>query len=152
MSEAESQTDQIALGHAWDWFSLHANQRLLMLRFYLSLNSAILAGVGAAYANNFYLGAWVASFLSFVITLIFFGIDVRTKNLIVVSEAALLKLQEALSKKSGVNELELQRISDQKKHKPYGSYKLLFRFMFATFAVTSLISLLTSSLILVCRL
>ncbi|GAB3410130.1 hypothetical protein GCM10027515_30090 [Schumannella luteola] len=49
-----SREDEIALGHAWDWFNQHAGQRMQSINMMLVSITFSLAGYGLAFqARNF---------------------------------------------------------------------------------------------------
>lgn len=87
--------------YAWDYFSLHADQRMKMFNFFLIFSGIILAAFPALLRlapKNLYVALFplilpVTSFL-------FWRLDQRTRHLIHNAEATLKDIEEALAKKS----------------------------------------------------
>ncbi len=91
--------------YAWDYFSLHADQRLKAFHFYIILSTAIIGGFSLLLKNGaFY--KWMAVFglLLLFFSFIFWKLDNRTKQLVKSGEAALefLDAQYALPDQDGV--------------------------------------------------
>src|SRR5688572_10395034 len=84
--------------HAWKHFALHADQRLKTLHFYLVL-AALVAGATIASVKDLKsptVGAILAGML-FILSIIFWKLDLRTKDLIQHAELALKFWEEQLS-------------------------------------------------------
>jgi hypothetical protein len=81
--------------HAWDYFELHAEQRLKTFHFYVLLETALVAGlivatrVGTPDLRVIVVVGLMMAFFSFI----FWKLDYRTKGMIKVAEGA-LKLYE----------------------------------------------------------
>ena len=82
-------------GYAWDYFSLHADQRMKSFHFYIILVTAIMGGLAAiikdGHFNKFYsiFGA-ILSIFSFL----FWKLDERTRQLVKIAEDALIYLDK----------------------------------------------------------
>ena len=87
-----------ALTHAWDWFEFHANQRLTMIRFYLTVAGAIGTGAGYAFIQHEYFLSALMCTLGTVASLCFMRLDKRVSDLVKIGERALAIQQEALAK------------------------------------------------------
>jgi hypothetical protein len=76
---------------AWDYFALHAQQRLTTLNFYVVLSSALTAAIVASFQKDFKfpLLRGVAGFLLAVFSYAFWRLDVRNRWFIKRAEAAL---------------------------------------------------------------
>lgn len=114
------------IDHAWQWFSLHASQRLLAVDFFL-VASAFLS---AAYVSALHysdpavalgiglLGAWS--------TVCFGRFEIRVRELLKAAEAALYPLQGRLADETGVVELNLcKRV--EVPHYPFTSYNKVIK-------------------------
>lgn len=139
--------------YAWKYFSLHADQRIKTFNFYI-----LLCGLGATVitttvkdiGNQF--AASVMSFGLALISLVFWKLDVRNKELIKTSEAALKYLEELddLPVENEIpNRLNIFRREEhdtiQRRtgvHKqgkgPHFSYSMCFNILFAVFGAASL--------------
>ena len=81
--------------HAWDYFELHADQRLRAFHFYILLETGLVAGLllasrGAASTPAVVV---IVGLLMILFSFVFWKLDFRTKGMIKVSEEA-LKLYE----------------------------------------------------------
>lgn len=138
--------------YAWNYFALHAGQRLQTFEFYITLSTAILGGffamMQAAHASRWVsLLGFLLSFLSFV----FWKLDCRTRNLIKNAEEALkaLDAQHGLPRQGTVpHPLELfardAHVSDSKPKWPlttgHFSYSRCFEWVFIAFGIGGLVS------------
>lgn len=108
MSEIESppkSLDEIFRKYAWDYFALHADQRLKAFHFYILLSTAILGGFAVLLRNGAF-QKWMAVFGLFLVffSFVFWKLDNRTRGLIKHGEEALefLDAQHALASAEGV--------------------------------------------------
>ncbi|MEM8535794.1 MAG: hypothetical protein AAGF95_33515 [Chloroflexota bacterium] len=92
--------------YAWDYFQLHSSQRIATFNFYITLSTAILAGIGTALQRNFNLPemAIVLGILLALISFIFWKIDRRNKMMIKGVEEALKEIEEHVMPR-GENEI-----------------------------------------------
>jgi hypothetical protein len=104
--------DQQARGHAWDWFALHAGQRMDSLNFFLVATAFLVAGYADLLEKNplaavgvAVIGAWIAVWFS--------RLDRRTRQLVEVGEKALRVSQARLAKQSGIDEVGLLEATSQ---------------------------------------
>jgi hypothetical protein len=76
------------LTHAWNWFKYHAEQRMIIVRFYLIVIGALGAGyITVLNQKENFLAAVVALF-GCVVSILFAILDRRTWQLIEASKAA----------------------------------------------------------------
>jgi DNA adenine methylase len=77
--------------HAWDYFALHAEQRLRMFHFFIILQTALVAAMLFAARMNSGSGKhyWIIGGVMMFLSFIFWKLDQRTKGMIKVSEEAL---------------------------------------------------------------
>lgn len=132
--------------YAWNYFSVHANQRMGVFQFYITLSTAVLGGA-VLLAGSGDDRIWSAllfmllPFLSFV----FWRLDQRTSELVKNAEKALQHLDEmALSNKSdhGGQVLALFKNDENAKRKAgrwpllgHFSYSRCFRYVFVSVAL-----------------
>jgi hypothetical protein len=76
---------------AWDYFQLHASQRLTTFNFYIVLSSVITTGLVSTFQKDYKLpyAGIVLGFLLSLFSFIFWKLDSRNKELIKHAEAAL---------------------------------------------------------------
>lgn len=97
--------DEIALKHAWDWFSLHANQRMQSINLLLVSVALAVTGYGVAFQSKNYIVAAVICCAGVMIALCFAGLDIRNRQLVRAAEAALRTIEDRLAVGANVEEL-----------------------------------------------
>ena len=97
-----------ALEHAWNWFALHAGQRMQSFNFFLVATAFLFAAYGAVLEKHSgvagaigLLGAWLAFWFN--------RLERRTKQLVKAGEAALEPSQDQLAQLSGLPALSILR-------------------------------------------
>ncbi len=101
-----------ALDHAWDWFALHAGQRMQCVNFFLVAVAFLIAGFVAALTGKHYhlavavglFGAWISWW--------FHRLELRTKELVKAGEAAMRHSQQRLAEEARIEELEILKRID----------------------------------------
>jgi hypothetical protein len=83
-----------AIDHSWKYFAFHAEQRMKVFNFFfLAINALVAAAAGAAYAK-----LWLFVSLSgaavFFVSIVFYVLDRRNKQLVEIGELALLDFQK----------------------------------------------------------
>ena len=142
-------------GYTWDYFALHADQRIKTFNFYLILFGLVSGGLITPLKDgqNYRLGAPVALALAFV-SFIFWRLDIRNKELIKNSEEALklLERDDRLPDEGGSpNRLKLFTYEEhatglRKKERFLGfipkhySYSTCFHAVFLAFGLAGLIT------------
>lgn len=99
--------DDAAMRHAWDWFSLHAAQRMQSINLLLVSSALLLAGYGVAFQSRNYVVATVIAIAGVAVVLAFAGLDVRNRHLVRAGEAALRPLQDRLANQAEIPELRI---------------------------------------------
>jgi len=122
---------KVALEHAWEWFSLHARQRMQSLYYFL-IAAAFLFGAltHASNTDNPTLALGV-SLLGGGISFIFYRLENRVRSLLHLAEDALKPLENELAELTHVSHIEL--VSRAGSVLP-GSwvYSKIFRFLYAS--------------------
>jgi hypothetical protein len=85
--------------HAWDYFALHADQRLKTFHFYILLETGLVAAMlVAARAGTFNIWTyWVIGIFMVLLSFVFWKIDQRTKGMIKVSEEVLKEFEHQVT-------------------------------------------------------
>lgn len=104
-----------ALEHTWQWFSLHATQRMQAVNFFFVAVAFLSAGyVTALEIPNKHIAAGVAIF-GLAISLCFSRLELRVRELIHAGEAAMKPLQAKLAGAAGLPEIQiLQNVENGK--------------------------------------
>jgi hypothetical protein len=92
--------------HAWDWFSMHSNQRMQTFNYFLISTAFLIAAYGTllkeyapASIAVALAGAWLAYW--------FRRLDVRSRQLIDQGRKALIVVQERLARRVDIPELNI---------------------------------------------
>jgi len=143
--------------YAWNYFSLHATQRLTTFNFYLVISTLLTGGLASAIKQE-YGNLWIAvvvGLLMGIFSIVFHKLDVRNRELVKNAERALRSLddQMGLEDKGGIpNELKLVARDDyevedaEKKQKKNGfwpsqlhlRYLHCFNYVFLTFGAVGI--------------
>jgi len=122
---------KVALEHAWEWFSLHAHQRMQSLYYFL-IATAFLFGAftHASNIDNSTLALGVSLFGA-CISYIFYRLENRVRSLLHLAEDALKPLENELAELTSVSCVKL--VSRAGSLMP-GSWKYskVFRFLYAS--------------------
>jgi hypothetical protein len=106
MTSDNDDNDELALDHGWNWFALHAAQRMQTFHFFLIATAFLFAAYGTTFDKNHWVamgtaivGAWIGFW--------FTRLDNRTKQLIEAGEAVLEASQSRLAKETNIPQLEI---------------------------------------------
>ena len=143
-SAAKSRSPE-ALKHAWDWFDLHAKQRMQTINFYIVLVGAIIAGSGAAIKDEQYAFSALLGVVLVLVSALFFAMDRRARILVRVGEAALRQEEDALASATGNKSLSMVEASDRSSARSI-TYGQIFYAMFVAFGLVGA-AILTFSLV-----
>jgi hypothetical protein len=106
MPPTQNDTAKEALEHAWNWFALHAAQRLQTFNFFLVATAFLIAGYASLLEKHHgaalviaLLGAWLAFWFN--------RLDSRSRQLVKAGERALAALEAQLSATAGITELNI---------------------------------------------
>jgi hypothetical protein len=97
-----SLSDKDMLNYIWNYFQLHANQRMSVFNFYVSFSSLITIPLILTFKNekNLHLLGILLGFLLFMLSIVFWKLDVRTRMLIKISQDALKQLENNFNSKN----------------------------------------------------
>lgn len=123
MQDAETK----AQTYAWNWFALHAGQRLQLVNFWLVAVAFLAAAYVQARSNHLVAIAFGVSVTGVVSSLAFVRLDVRTRQLVQVAENA-LRYFEASGVAAGIDEVtELVKASHQVRRSRFDSYRVIIQ-------------------------
>lgn len=104
-----SSDESAALEHAWDWFSLHATQRMHLINYLLISLALVTAGYATAVNSGTPRVASGIAVAGVVISLTFWRLDVRTRHLVQAAEVPIQELESRLGLAANVTGLDLSR-------------------------------------------
>jgi hypothetical protein len=138
-----NEVQKVALEHAWEWFSLHARQRMQSV-YYFIVAIAFLFGAftQASNADNHTL-ALAVSLLGGCVSYIFYRLEMRVRSLIHAAENALEPLENDLAKLTHVPSIKVVSLvrSPQRGSWPYSKvFRLLYASAGTAFALAVLYS------------
>jgi hypothetical protein len=137
--ERKLQTDSVKIIHdyGWNWFSHHAAQRMTVFRFFFLLLGGFSVGFYQTLPRSPAI-ACMFSILAFFLSILFWRLDLRTRELVRIGEDLLLKTE---SKLTTLGEMDFGIISVAKgKNSPHAtrlspawfySYAQIFSAIFA---------------------
>jgi hypothetical protein len=119
--------DQIALEYGFKWFEFHAQQRTTTFNFYLVMYSGLAAAASFFLKEKLQFGSIVTSITMVGVSILFWQLDVRNRQLIDIGERILSDSWQ----KNGLRE-DLNPIFLSKAAQPVGfRYRQLFGAVFA---------------------
>jgi hypothetical protein len=138
----EGSTEKLKLihDHAWNWFAHHAEQRMTALRFFLLVIGIFAVGYYQTLNNGHYLLAAAFSLLSCCFSVLFWRLDIRTRELIRVGEDILSQTEIEMTKLSTI---QVAIISDVDGKSSKHATKLLPKLLYSYGQIFSAIFLLS---------
>ena len=140
--------------HSWQYFELHANQRMSVFNFYLIFVGLLTGGLAKVFEKDFALPelGMVFGFLLFLVSVVFWRMDNRTSSLIKYAENALRQWESSipdhdLSGFEGARIFSLEEIeTERKKAKSWGllTYGQCLRAVFLVFSIVGVAALVGS--------
>jgi hypothetical protein len=129
-----------ALDHAWEWFSLHATQRLQSVNFFLVAVAFLSAAFVTAVKEQMYFLAGGIALLGACISLFFYRMERRIRSLVQAAECAMEPLEKELADCVGVDAVRL--VSHVEEAKPgEWKYSKVFRYLYFTTAASFILGL-----------
>lgn len=137
-----NQNSDNLLEHAWRYFELHANQRIIIFNYFLIISGALSAGLATTLqgSQRFSSLGIMLGMLLIVVSFIFWKLDQRVSYLIKHAESVITDLEQYLTiKKAHIFYLEPKKSKEVleegfwwSRHWTYGS---AFRFVFIIMAL-----------------
>ncbi|MBI4635825.1 MAG: hypothetical protein HY727_05695 [Candidatus Rokubacteria bacterium] len=113
MSADLDNSSRDALGHAWDWFAMHAGQRMQSFNFFLVATAFLVAGYATVLKDHRGVAAAIA-LLGAWLSVWFNRLEKRTKQLVKAGEAALEPSQQRLANLAGNPHLSILAVVNAK--------------------------------------
>ena len=83
--------------YAWNWFSYHAAQRMPVFRFFFLVIGVLAVGYYQSIADNPIVASGFSVLAAFL-SLLFWRLDLRTRELIKIGEGLLLEMERTFPK------------------------------------------------------
>jgi hypothetical protein len=96
MSPDGDETARIEFDYAWGWFQYHASQRLTAFNFFLVIVGFLLVGYAQAILNRWDAFGVGLGVIGLCISIGFFALDVRNRELVNLGRDALRTLEETI--------------------------------------------------------
>lgn len=136
--------------YAWDYFSVHASQRLTTFQFYVTLSTAMTAGYMLLMRNT---GGfkWMAviGVLLFIFSITFWQLDRRNRELVKNGERALKHLDSLLALPDAIDGVSPLRLFNRdengtsvgRKRRRSLTYSYCFNIVFVSFGLVGILSI-----------
>ncbi len=122
--------EAVARDQAWSWFKYHADQRMTLMKFYITVVGFISVGYFVSLTSDYRWLAAIVALAGIAVSAGFWALDYRTATLIKLGGKVLLKEQEKICTVLGYPEIKIVKLSENDKLKFLGSYKKVLRFLF----------------------
>jgi hypothetical protein len=133
-------SETTAQSYAWNWFALHAGQRLQLVNFWLVAVAFLASAFVQARSSHLFAIAFGVSITGVVSSLAFMRLDIRTRQLIQVAEDALRHFESNLAA-AGLDEVtELVKASHQARRSRFDSYRVIIQGLQLSVAVIFLLA------------
>jgi Flp pilus assembly protein TadB len=122
-------SDAEARAYAWNWFSLHAGQRLQLVNFWLVAVSFLAAAFVQSLAGGLHAIAAGVSLVGAVASVAFVRLDARTRQLTRVAEDALRVIEQSWAGSGGDDSILLVARSHDATRGWVDSYRVIIQGM-----------------------
>jgi hypothetical protein len=128
--------------HAWKYFQLHASQRMTLFNFYITICTAIVAGIGVFmnFDNVPFILIITLGILMIVFSIVFWLLDERTRYFIHLSERVIMEIESNYSNEKfrivTIQENESRKISF------IFRYSFALRAIFILFVILGIVSII----------
>jgi hypothetical protein len=123
----ESDRNASLQSYAWNWFALHAGQRLQLVNFWLVAVAFLAAAFVQAKASHLTAIAFGVSVTGAVSSLAFVRLDVRTRQLVRVAENALSVFEKENTAAGADKAFELTKASMLARGWGFDSYRVIIQ-------------------------
>jgi hypothetical protein len=119
ITHADLGDNKLAFDYAWGWFSLHAEQRMQAVNFFLIAIAFLAASYVSAIVGKYPALAAGIGVVGAFSSFIFYRIERRIRGLIKAAEAALRPIEREMAARSGIEEF---KIVEQVEATPKGAW------------------------------
>jgi hypothetical protein len=149
-SEENSDARAAARELAWRHFDFHAKQRIDMFKAYLTIVAILFASFGVTAQYKFYILGAAFALMSLIFSAVFYLFDLRTRQLIKISEAYLLKEEKRIAMIVGDRDALLFKKSDRITYFGHQGFRLTYTNLFRVLFVSNMtLSFIVLSLFLI---
>jgi Flp pilus assembly protein TadB len=113
--------------YAWNWFALHAGQRLQLVNFWLVAVAFLASAFVQALLSHMVAIAFGISVAGIIASLAFMRLDARTRELVQVAENALRYIEENGRKDSPNQTIELVKAAHEARRWHLDSYRIIIQ-------------------------
>lgn len=127
----DAEARSLSLEHSWNWFTLHANQRLQTVNFFLVAAAFLTAAYVTAIKEQMHEISAVIALVGVLISYYFYRMECRVKAIIKAAEKAMEPIQDELAtilSNDAVRIIALVENGGEEQWK----YSKVFRFLFTT--------------------
>lgn len=165
-SRSENERLELIRGHAWRYFEYHANQRILLFRFFILFIS--LTSGGAVFFLKEYptcgkvdeVCGVILSIVILLVIVVFYYLDKRNRNLVHLAESGLQQFEWECFKPDDIGSASPKDFIDkypdfavfikERKHQPIARHTFLFRVIYGVSFILAMLLLLYSLMYLFC--
>jgi hypothetical protein len=118
------------LDHSWNWFEMHASQRMQLINYFLIAVAFLSAAYAAGLRDGHPEVSAAVSALGLVLSFCFRRIETRTRDLIKIGEEAIAEIETIMNSQFRVSSIELvRRASDRRRRfAPYAFVILVLHY------------------------
>lgn len=102
--------EEMTLEYGFRWFEFHAQQRVTTFNFYLVIYSGLVAAVSFLVKEKILLGSILASLLMIGMSVLFWQLDVRNRQLIDIGESILSNSWQTAGLSEALNPVSLSKV------------------------------------------
>lgn len=128
------QSEKIAFDYAWNYFSLHAGQRMQAVNFFLVAASFLVGAYVAAMGGNRPGLAAGISTVGAISSFVFFRIERRVRGLLHVAEAALLPIEARIASETANPSLRILEHAENMAADAW-KYSKVFRILYSAVGI-----------------
>jgi len=107
MTDPDHDDLELAIDYAWNWFSLHAGQRMQIVNFFILSSSFITTAYVAAMQKCLFAVAGFVGIGGAAMALAVFVFERRTHDLVAVGRSALKEIEIMIASRSGIESAAL---------------------------------------------
>lgn len=130
--------------YAWEWFKLHAMQRMTVFNLFLIITGAIITGFITATINKHYEVSLGLSVLELIVVSAFFRLDQRNAQLVKIGEDYLKHDEAKLASSIGSPLIRLADAAERKPCSIFYSFRQVLQTLFGVVGILAFIGVVLS--------